>query len=372
MKEYFFTTRSMTVGYDKKPVIKDIDISIEKGEILTLIGPNGAGKSTILKSIIGQLELIGGTVCIEKECLNTMNEKEIAKRLSIVLTERIRPELMTCREIIETGRFPYTGRLGILSEEDKKIVEHTVSLTGVENLQEKEFLKLSDGQKQRVLLARAIAQQPDVLILDEPTSYLDIRYKLEFLSLLQRLAKKEKLTVIMSLHELDLAERISDKVMCVKGEYVEKCGTPDEVFQTGYIAGLYGIETGSFDENSGRVELEKVTGDPEVFVIGGNGQGTPYFRQLQRRGIPFSTGILWENDKDTPVADVLSAKVIKVPAFCRCRQTDYEEAVREIDRCRKVICSLKEFGELNEENRKLYLYAKQCGKIMEDEEIWQK
>ena len=366
MKEYFFSTHSMTVGYDKKPVIKKIDINLEKGEILTLIGPNGAGKSTILKSITGQLELIEGTVFLEKECLNRMPESEVAKRLSIVLTERIRPELMTCEEIIETGRFPYIGRLGILTEKDHRIVEETIRLVGVEELKNKEFLKLSDGQKQRILLARAIAQEPEILILDEPTSYLDIRYKLEFLSLLQKMAKEKHLTVIMSLHELDLAERISDKILCVKGEYVECSGTPEEVFQPGYIASLYGIEQGSFDEISGRIELEKIEGEPEIFVISGNGRGITYFRKFQRKGIPFSAGILWENDKDTEVAEALAVNVIKVPAFEKIGEEAYKQGIMEIDRCKKVVCTLKEFGSLNEKNRKLYLYAKQCGKLMEE------
>ena len=372
MKTYFFSTRSMTVGYDGNPVIKEINIELEKGKILTLIGPNGAGKSTILKSITGQLELIAGAVYLEKECLSNMTEKELAKRLSIVLTERIRPELMTCKEIVETGRFPYTGRLGILSEEDKKIVNETIRIVGIEELQEKEFLKLSDGQKQRVLLARAIAQEPEILILDEPTSYLDIRYKLEFLSLLQKLAKQKHLTVIMSLHELDLAERISDQIICVKGEYIERKGTPREVFLPGYITSLYGIEEGSFDERSGMIELEKQKGSPKVFVIAGNGKGTACFRELQRKGIPFSTGILWDNDLDLPSAEALSVHVIKVPAFHNITKKDYDEAVMEIDRCDKVICVLKEFGELNTENKKLYLYACQCKKMMEEEEIWQK
>ena len=372
MKKYYFSTKSMTVGYDGNPVIKDINLELEKGQILTLIGPNGAGKSTILKSITGQIDLIQGSVYLEKQCLNTMTEKELAKLLSIVLTERIRPELMTCQEVIETGRFPYTGRLGILSEKDKQIVRETIEIVGVEELKEKEFLKLSDGQKQRVLLARAIAQEPQILILDEPTSYLDIRYKVEFLSLLQRLAKQKQLTVIMSLHELDLAERISDQILCVKGEYVEKKGTPKEVFVPGYIASLYGIKEGVFDEESGMIELEKQKGNPQIFVIAGNGKGTPYFRQLQRRGIPFSTGILWENDKDVAAARALSVHLIQVPAFCKIQEEDYKRAQMEIDRCEKVICALNDFGEFNLENKRLYQYAKQCEKILEEEEIWQK
>lgn len=367
MESYFFAVKGMTVGYDGVPLIKDIDISLEKGEILTLIGPNGAGKSTILKSIIGQLALIGGTVFLEKESLDGMSEQERAKRLSVVLTERIRPELMTVMDVVATGRYPYTGRLGILSGEDKRIVRETMEWIGIVNLAEQDFLTLSDGQRQRVMLARAIAQEPEILVLDEPTSYLDIRYKLEFLSLLQKLTKKKKLTVIMSLHELDLAERISDKLVCVKGEYVERVGTPETVFESGYISRLYDMTEGSFDERSGRAELQKAVGMPEVFVIAGGGTGIPVYRRLQRRGIPFVTGILWENDQDMPVADALAVRVIREKAFHKAEPETLETAKQEIDACKEVICTLEEFGELNPENEQLLRYAKAKGKLRENE-----
>ena len=134
--------------------------------------------------------------------------------------------MMTCKEVVATGRYPYTGKFGVLSKEDWKIVDEAVRLVHIENLAERDFTKTSDGQKQRVMLARALCQQPDILVLDEPTSFLDIRYKLEFLSIIQEMARNDRLTVILSLHELDLAERISDKVLCVRGDRIDRFGTP--------------------------------------------------------------------------------------------------------------------------------------------------
>lgn len=242
MQNYFFFTKRMTVGYNGIPLIKDIEIELKKGEILTLIGPNGAGKSTILKSIIGQLTLLAGTVWVEDTRLDGLLEKKRAKKVSIVLTKRIHSEMMTCTDVVEMGRYPYTGRIGILSEADRKKVRETMELVHITDLADKEFLTLSDGQRQRVMLAKAIAQEPEILVLDEPTSFLDVRYQLEFLSILKELTKKKELTVIMSLHELDLAERISDKILCVKGEYIDRFGTVDEVFITNYISEFYGIQ----------------------------------------------------------------------------------------------------------------------------------
>lgn len=363
MERYFFRLKKMTVGYGGVPLIRDMEISLEKGKILTLIGPNGAGKSTVLKSIIGQLPLLSGAALLGGDVLNELSEKELSRKVSIVLTERIRPEMMTARDVVATGRYPYTGRMGILSPRDKEAVRDAMALVHVTELAEKDFLTLSDGQRQRVMLARALAQEPKLLILDEPTSYLDIRHQLEFLSLLQQMAKQKGLTVIMSLHELDFAERISDLIVCLRGEFVERAGPPDTVFQPGYISRLYGFTAGSFEEATGRVELQRVDGPPEAFVIAGGGSGIRLYRKLQREGVPFATGILWENDQDTPVANDLASLVIREKAFQKIRRETVEAAMKEIDRCGQVFCTLSEFGELNRENEELLLYAKKQGKV---------
>ena len=213
MGELYFKTKGLTVGYNGKPLIRDIEFGVERGEILTLIGPNGSGKSTILKSITKQLKILAGTVYIAEDDLKTVSAKELAKKMSVVLTERMKPELMSCRDIVATGRYPYTGNLGLLSEEDEAIVQQSMESVHVLDLQNRDFNAISDGQRQRVLLARALCQQPEIIILDEPTSFLDIRHKLELLSLLRKLTKERGIAVIMSLHEIDLAQKVSDKVI---------------------------------------------------------------------------------------------------------------------------------------------------------------
>ncbi len=249
MADYFFSTKKMCVGYDNKPLIKELEISLSKREILSLIGPNGAGKSTVLKSIAGQLKLLGGAVYLGKDMLAEMKGNELAQKMSVVFTQKVKAEMKSCRDVVATGRYPYTGWFGILSKEDEKIVDEVMELTHITDICEQDFDKISDGQKQRVMLARAICQEPEIVILDEPTSYLDIRYKLEFLSILQELRKKKGLTVIMSLHELELAKIVSDKILCLKGEYVERYGTPEEIFEADFIEQLFDIKEGSFLEN---------------------------------------------------------------------------------------------------------------------------
>lgn len=365
MEEFYFYTEGLTVGYQGVPLIKNIEIRLKKGEILTLIGPNGAGKTTILKSIIRQLAPLGGMVYLDGKEIRGLSGNELSKKLSVVLTERVRPELMTCEDVVAAGRYPYTGKFGVLGKEDWKIVRESMELVHIEELAERDFTRTSDGQKQRVMLARAICQEPDIIVLDEPTSFLDIRYKLEFLSILQNMSRGRNLSVIMSLHELELAERISDKVVCVRGDKVDRFGTPEEVFTPGYIAQLYEMTAGSYDERTGNLELEPVKKKPEVFVIAGNGSGTALYRRLQREGTPFATGILWENDLDYPSARALASETVAEKAFCRIGTEKVQRAKELIDSCSRVICTLdlEEPGEWKEELREIAGYAAEAGKL---------
>ena len=365
MEEFYFYTKGLTVGYHGVPLIKDIELSVKKGEILTLIGPNGAGKTTILKNIIRQLKPLGGVAVLDGSNMEELSGRELSKKLSVVLTERVRPEMMNCRDVVSTGRYPYTGKFGVLSEEDWKIVDESMRLVHIEELAERDFTKTSDGQKQRVMLARALCQQPDIIVLDEPTSFLDIRYKLEFLSIIQNMSRTRKLSVIMSLHELDLAGRISDKIACVRGDRVDRFGTPEEIFTEGYIPKLYQMTAGSYDELTGDLELPAVQGEPKVFVLTGNGTGTGVFRRLQREGIPFAAGILWENDLDYPSAKALAAEVVSEKAFTTFSEVHMERAKQLIDNCEQVICTLdtENLGSLGEGLRELKEYALKLGKL---------
>lgn len=368
MADYYLKAEKYSVGYEGKPIVEEISFGMKKGEILTLIGPNGAGKSTILKSIASQLAPVAGMVYLDGAGLARMSREDRAKKMAIVFTERLHAELMTCRDMVEMGRYPYTGRFGILSATDEQAVEEAMELVGITSLGQQDYTKISDGQRQRVLLARAIAQQPELILLDEPTSYLDIRYKLEFLSALQRLTKRKNLTVVISLHELDLAERISDSILCVGGEGSWRIGTPEEIFQGDYIRRLFHLTSGSYDDRSGMVELEAPEGEAKVFVIAGGGSGKAVYHRLQRQGIPFVTGILFENDIDYPVAEALAAEVIVAEAFSKITSAQCDRAKEWITRADRVICCRKTFGAWDMENETLLSYAKELGKQIEIQE----
>ena len=242
-------TERLDSGYGHKVIVAGAEITVQPGEIVTLIGPNGAGKSTVLKTIAGQLEPLAGTVYIGEADRQSYSLADIAKKQAVMLTERKPAEKMTCSEVVSLGRYPYTGRLGILSDNDKKVIRDTMELVHVAELADTSYDNISDGQRQRVLLARAICQEPEIMILDEPTSYLDIRHKLEFLDLLRGLAREKKIGVIMSMHELELAHLIADKVICISADgKAEMTGSPEEVFTDSIISRLYGLEDGKLRE----------------------------------------------------------------------------------------------------------------------------
>ena len=243
----YFETQKLSVGYHRQPLIKDIDIGIWQGGILCLIGPNGSGKSTILRSITRHLAKLGGVVTIGGGDLDKMSDKELARHVSVVLTDRVEPDLMTCWEVVAAGRYPYTNHFGKLSQEDQRIVEESMKRVNALDLREQRFTELSDGQKQRVLLARALCQQPEVIVLDEPTSYLDIRHKIELLNILREMTAGRGLSVVLSLHEVDLATKLADVVVLVKDNAIFRCGAPEDVLDDSIIRQLYGIHDGTFN-----------------------------------------------------------------------------------------------------------------------------
>lgn len=356
-----FRTEQLSVGYHGTALIHDITISLEKGKILTLIGPNGAGKSTILKSITRQLAPIGGKVIFAERELKAWQAKEFARQTAVVLTDRIRPELMTCAEVVAMGRYPYTDLFGRLTEADEAIVFQALERVNALELAQQDFSTLSDGQRQRILLARAIAQQPQIIILDEPTAFLDIRHKIELLEILRDMAHREGITVIMTLHEMDLAMKASDYLLCVKGETVAAFGTPEQIRRTCPVETLYSMHTGSYNPMFGSIELAKPAGKPEVFVIAGGGYGTDCFRALQKAGIPFAAGILYENDLDFPTASALSDCVISCPAFEPMPEEAFDRAAQVLKTCRLIVDAGTPIGTFNRLNARLLTLAQTLG-----------
>ena len=207
-------TNGLAIGYDHD-LITGISIKVQPGKIVTLIGPNGSGKSTILKTVTGLLKKRAGVIFLDGCDRSDLSGKDAAKKISMVMTNRIDPELMTCREVIESARYPYTGVFGKLSAKDRKKADEAIEATDTSEIAETLFTNISDGQRQRVMLARSLCQDPDILVLDEPTSFLDIRYRIDILTRIKDLAKRRNIGILMSVHEPETAMKLSDHVIAV-------------------------------------------------------------------------------------------------------------------------------------------------------------
>lgn len=238
---------SLTVGYQHKAILKDVHFEIHSGEIVTVIGENGAGKSTLLKTIAGILPEISGKVYFEEAVFSQLSLRERAKKMSVLLTDKIHSEYMTCHDVICTGRYAYTNGLGMLSTEDKQAIEDAIEVMNLGNIKDRLFDKLSDGQKQRVMLARAICQNTKMIVLDEPTSFLDIGYKTEIMSTLKKLAKSG-VAVLMTMHDLDLAKSVSDRVISLKNGRVDRIGSKEELFTEEYLCELFEVDRNRYRE----------------------------------------------------------------------------------------------------------------------------
>ena len=250
-------TKALAIGYGKAALARDIALGAAKGQVLALIGPNGAGKSTLLKTLAGQLTPLGGAVLLDGQELARIPGNARAQKLALMLPHTRRTELTTCFEFAAAGRIPYTGRLGILSAEDKKQVQNALELVGAAHLADRDFNCVSDGQRQRILLARAVCQQPQVLLLDEPTSFLDVKGKIELLTILQKLAHTQQLAVIVTLHELDMAQKIADAVVCVSPHGISAPMSPAQAFARENIKALYGLTEEQYSAAFGPPKPEK-------------------------------------------------------------------------------------------------------------------
>lgn len=237
--------KSLVIGYNKTPLVKIPDMTIEKGRIVSVIGPNGCGKSTLLKTLTCSLPIVSGDAFLQTKDgqsvpLSAIDRDTAAKNISALFTDRIKGNGLRCSDIVAAGRYPYTGFFGKLSPYDSDIIHKSLMLTNTTELADRSFDTLSDGQKQRVLLARSICQEPEVLILDEPTAFLDIKYQYQLKDIMKKLTAAG-ITIIMSIHELSLASECSDTLITIDEHHTAKKNAPSALTDEAFIKELFGI-----------------------------------------------------------------------------------------------------------------------------------
>lgn len=233
---------SLSFCYDSIEALKDVSLQVNSGEILGIIGPNGSGKTTLLKCINKKLNFRVGTVLIDSRNVLEMSRKEIARNIGVVPQISSVSFPFTVFDIVLMGRYPHTKRFTGETEKDIAITQHCLELTGIKYLSSRPVTEISGGEYQKVIIARALAQEPKILLLDEPTLHLDISHQIEILDLVRNLAQEKKLVIVIVLHDLNLAVRYSDRILILNKGKIFASGTPEEVINADNIREVYGVE----------------------------------------------------------------------------------------------------------------------------------
>ncbi|MGK7392102.1 MAG: ABC transporter ATP-binding protein [Candidatus Cyclobacteriaceae bacterium M2_1C_046] len=242
----------LTAGYKDTTVIKDINFNLERGKLICLMGPNGAGKSTLLRCISGLQKYNSGSVSLKDKDFSSYDIAERAKLISIVLTEYFSAAHMTVFELLALGRYPHMSWVLKFSSEDKKIIQEMAERCGVVHLLNKKLHELSDGQRQKSLIARALIQESEIMILDEPTSHLDLNNRVEILNLLKSITREQNKAILMATHELDLALQMADKLLLLNREGNLSEGIPEDLVLNGQLDDVFAFK--GYDLKTGKVE----------------------------------------------------------------------------------------------------------------------
>lgn len=247
---------NLTIGYQKCAIISDISVTAMPNEMICIIGRNGQGKSTLIKTLCKLLPPISGKIEVNQQNLSKLDDNEFSKLISVVLTSKIAIYNTTVTEFVAYGRYPYTNWIGKLTDNDQVIIDNAITLCDINHLINRDFDSLSDGEKQKVNIARAIAQQTPIIILDEPTAHLDLVNNIEIFKLLQRLAHDFGKTIIFSTHHMEMALQLSDKIWVVNNNSIQ-ADSPTKIIEKGVISELF-INTDVFFNTFSKVfELKK-------------------------------------------------------------------------------------------------------------------
>lgn len=305
--ESILHSEGLSVGY-RTPVLREVNLDFGNGQFIALLGPNGAGKTTLLRTLSRHLKPLSGRIEVLGRDLDTLSALELARLVAVCLTDNAKPPLLSVDEFVALGRYPHTGMMGRLSVHDAEIVERSLAAVTASGLSGRLVEQLSDGERQKVVLARALAQEPKLMLLDEPTAHLDLKHRIEVMGILRSLCRSHGLTVLASLHDIDVAAKVSDRVLLVQNGGIRDYGLPETVLTSETVAELYGFGDADFNRHLGSIEFRGDGKAGRVFVIAGRGRAAPVFRLLSKKGLAIETGLLRDGDLDAFVAAALGAK----------------------------------------------------------------
>lgn len=356
--------RDLCVGYRDRSVLRDMNFSCNAGQFISLLGPNGAGKTTLLRTLSRHLPPQSGNIRVQGRPLGELTAMDLARIMAVVLTDKIAPPLFTVFEFVALGRYPHTDYLGRLGPQDRVAVSSSLAAVHALDLAHRPFTDLSDGERQKVLMARALAQDPQVLLLDEPTIHLDLKHRVEVMAILRDLCRSKGITVIASLHDVDVAAKVSDRVALIRDGGLMAWGLPETVLSGQAVTALYEFDKAEFNRHLGGIELKSSGTRGRVFVVGGMGSGALVYRMLAKKDFAIATGVVHSNDLDCFVARSLGAQFVSVGPMELINDTAFGQAQALLSGCDLVIDSGFPLGSCNEANLTLLQTALDHGKPM--------
>ncbi|MBU3812362.1 MAG: ABC transporter ATP-binding protein [Candidatus Niameybacter stercoravium] len=247
------------VGYDEKIVIKDLSLNIHKGEVVSILGPNGCGKSTLLKTLSRVLKPMKGSILVENNPIHSIGTKTLSRKIAMLSQHNEAPAGITVKELVYYGRLPHKKWYETKNKEDETIIDWALTHTGLKDYKDRLVSGLSGGERQRVWLAMALAQKPEVLLLDEPTTYLDISHQLELMELIRSINEKFNMTIIMVLHDLNQASEYSDRLVIMKKGEIKGDGSPCELINEHLLREIYNIQCD--------IDINPLTSKPRIHPI---------------------------------------------------------------------------------------------------------
>lgn len=365
--------KNLSLGYnDERLVVKDISLDIEKQSFITILGPNGSGKSTLLKAISKLIKPSRGNIEVLSKDIFSINHNQLAKNMAVVHQENKIDFDFTVKDIVFMGRSPYLGRFEKERPEDIAIVNRAMELTETLGFGDRLINELSGGERQRVMIARSIAQSPSILLLDEPTSHLDIHHQIEILELLKKLNQEDGITIVLVLHDINLAARYSKKIAIMKDGQLVRYGPTREVITKDILRDVYEMEM-SIEEKAlgGHINIvplyttKSSSIDKEskhLHLICGGGSGWELVVELKKQGYGLSAGVLNIGDSDHRIIKELSIPVVEEEPFSPISTRAHLKNIELIDKCDEVIISPIPVGMGNLKNLEAALYALDRGK----------
>lgn len=385
MNNFSIKVNNLSFSYNKKPILKNLNFEIERGSFISILGPNGVGKSTLVNLLSKVVVPTSGEIFIEDVNLENLNHLEVAKKIAVVPQYVNLGFNFTVYETILMGRYPYFNRFKVDNKNDFVMVNKAMKITKTDVLKERKYNELSGGERQRVIIAQALAQDAPIIILDEPTSHLDINFQIEFMELFNKLNKEEYKTIIGIFHDINLALQYSDKIMLLKDGSIFCFGNINEIITRSNIMSVFNTDvyvgknpfTGklyispNFNLHILKDEVKNKK-DIRIHVIGGGGSASEILNMLHNLDYILSTGVINNLDTDINTSEELGIVFVNEAPFSPISKEAYERNIELIKISDVVILPSIEFGHGNFLNLKAVFEALKIGKkiiIVDDKEI---